>query len=170
MGGRGGKSGVCISVSVLLLKVPSPSRHSFWAFRAVTPGPFLEMILVGDELWPVGCSLSMSTRTERSRNASWPHSASFWDFSLLPILKCWCHCQPYSLFTPHPPTIPFTPMASTTPYELSGSQIHVSSLDCSPPVTPDNWTKPIAHPKGTSQPTDPDSGSSPSPLPCPSLG
>lgn len=32
------------------------------AFRAVTPGPFLEMILVGDELWPVGWMFTLHVR------------------------------------------------------------------------------------------------------------
>lgn len=56
----------------------------------------------------------------REGEVPWPHSASFVDSSLLPILKCWCHSQqPYSLFTTYPPTIPFTPMTPTTPYKFT---------------------------------------------------
>lgn len=42
----------------------------FFSRLPLTPGSFLEMILVGEELHPLGYSLSMSTRTERGRNAS----------------------------------------------------------------------------------------------------
>lgn len=46
------------------------SLSPFFLRLPLTPGPFLETTVVGEELCPLRYSLSMSTRTERSRNAS----------------------------------------------------------------------------------------------------
>ena len=73
--------------------------------RAATAGPFLEMILVGGELWPLRCSLSMPKGTGEAEMPLGPTQPPFMDFSLLPALKRRCYSQPYSL---SPPTLPLS--------------------------------------------------------------
>lgn len=144
--GEGGKSGTRVPVSVLLKATTHPraiSGDDCGGWGVVSPQVFTLHVY---ENW--------------EKQKCFLVSLSPLQGLISPILKCRCHSQPYSLFTPHPPTISFTPLVLPTPYKLT-TQIHVSH-DCSLPA---NRAKPTKHFKGTWRPTGPDLGSSPCPPP-----